>query len=372
MLRRHLDVTKITQDLLRFLAKQTGDRLLRNLLRPDNKGELAQWCWGRQAADAVAEHPVWADAQEWSDVLGRLQNRRYSISSSPHTDPATLSLTVSVVRYDGSQGRKRKGVCSGFLADAEPGAEVDVYVVPSPRFHPPADPSTPMVMVGPGTGVAPFIGFLHDRAARGHTGANWLFFGEQHQATDYYYREEVEAFQREGTLTRLDTAFSRDQRAKVYVQDRMREHEPTASGSGWNPARTSTSAATPPGWRETWTRPCAPSSQRTATCPPKPPTPTSSASQPRSATCATCTDCAPIAYWPCTKSSYSIVLRTGRQDLSRRGRRCEREEPQDNLHRGTLSPRERPARPGRTRSPHSRSTANATTSDGCICAGRSL
>jgi sulfite reductase alpha subunit-like flavoprotein len=223
-LRRHLDVAKITQDLLRFLAKQTGDRLLRNLLRPDNKGELAQWCWGRQAADAVAEHPVWADAQEWSDVLGRLQNRRYSISSSPHTDPATLSLTVSVVRYDGSQGRKRKGVCSGFLADAEPGAEVDVYVVPSPRFHPPADPSTPMVMVGPGTGVAPFIGFLHDRAARGHTGANWLFFGEQHQATDYYYREEIEAFQREGTLTRLDTAFSRDQRAKVYVQDRMREH----------------------------------------------------------------------------------------------------------------------------------------------------
>ena len=225
-LRRHLDITKITPDLLRFLANRTADRLLHNLLRPDNKGELARWSWGRQAADAVAEHPVTADAQEWVDVLRRLQDRRYSISSSPRTDPSKVSLTISVIRYEGSSGRPRKGVCSGFLADAEIGTEIDVYVAPSPHFRPPADSRTPMVMIGPGTGVAPFIGFLHDRRASGHTAPNWLFFGEQHQATDFYYRGEIDEFRRDGTLERLDTAFSRDQRTKVYVQDRMREHGP--------------------------------------------------------------------------------------------------------------------------------------------------
>ena len=223
-LRRHLDITKITPDLLRFLAKRADDRLLRNLLRPDNKGESAQWSWGRQAADAIAEHPVRASAQEWADVLKRLQNRLYSISSSPRTDPGKVSLTVSVVRYESSLGRARKGVCSGFLADAEPGTEVSVHVNPSAHFRPPADPGTPMIMVGPGTGVAPFIGFLHDRRARGHTAPNWLFFGEQHRATDFYYRDEIDSFRAEGTLERLDTAFSRDQRAKIYVQDRMHEH----------------------------------------------------------------------------------------------------------------------------------------------------
>ena len=230
-LRRHLDITRITPDLLRFLAERTEspraeNRLLRNLLRPDNRGELARWSWGRQAADALAEHPVRAEPQEWADVLKRLRNRQYSISSSPHTNPTALALTVSVVRYEGPSGRPRKGVCSGFLADAEPGTEIGVQVSPSPNFRPPADPRTPMVMVGPGTGVAPFIGFLHDRRARGHTAPNWLFFGEQHQATDFYYREEIDGFRRDGTLERLDTAFSRDQRAKVYVQDRMREHGP--------------------------------------------------------------------------------------------------------------------------------------------------
>lgn len=222
-LRHHLDITKITPQLLRFLAQRTGNRHLLNLLRPDNKGELARWMWGRQAADALGEHPVRADAQQWADVLGPLRNRLYSISSSPRTDPAKVSLTVSVVRYDGPLGR-RHGLCSAFLADAEPGTEIPVHVQPSAHFRPPADPATPMVMVGPGTGVAPFIGFLHDRRARGHEAGNWLFFGEQHQATDFYYRDEIRGFQHDGTLARLDTAFSRDQRGKIYVQDRMREH----------------------------------------------------------------------------------------------------------------------------------------------------
>ncbi|MFF4837456.1 molybdopterin-dependent oxidoreductase [Streptomyces sp. NPDC001315] len=224
---RHLDITRITPDLLRFVAERARDpRELKRLLRPDNKGELAKWSWGRQAVDVVAEFGVRAGAQEWAEVLGRLQPRLYSISSSPLTDPHLVSLTVSVVRYENLHGRPRHGVCSPFLADAEPGTPVPVQVQRSPHFRPPADAATPAVMIGPGTGIAPFIGFLEERRAGGHRAPNWLFFGEQHRATDFYYEDELTAFLAEGTLTRLDTAFSRDQRAKVYVQDRMREHGP--------------------------------------------------------------------------------------------------------------------------------------------------
>ncbi|MFF1838731.1 molybdopterin-dependent oxidoreductase [Streptomyces sp. NPDC058231] len=223
-LHQHLDITRLTPALLGFITERTGDRDLKKLLRPDNKGELAQWSWGRQAVDVIAEYAVRADAQDWTDVLKRLQPRLYSISSSPLTDPQQVSLTVSVVRYETLHGRPRQGVCSPFLADAEPDAPVSVFVQRSPHFRPPADPTAPMVMVGPGTGVAPFIGFLDERRARGHSGPNWLFFGEQHRATDFYYEDELSAFVGDGTLTRLDTAFSRDQRSKIYVQDRMREH----------------------------------------------------------------------------------------------------------------------------------------------------
>ncbi|WP_432117951.1 molybdopterin-dependent oxidoreductase [Streptomyces sp. bgisy032] len=226
-LHRHLDITRITPDLLRFVADRARDRHeLRRLLRPDNKDGLAQWSWGRQAVDVVAEYAVRAGAGEWAGVLRRLQPRLYSISSSPLVDPRKVSLTVSVVRYESLSGRARGGVCSPFLADAGPDTEVPVFVRRSPHFRPPADASTPMIMVGPGTGVAPFLGFLQERRALGHRAPNWLFFGEQHRATDFYHEDELTALLAEGTLTRLDTAFSRDQRNKVYVQDRMREHGP--------------------------------------------------------------------------------------------------------------------------------------------------
>jgi NADPH-dependent sulfite reductase flavoprotein alpha-component len=223
-LTRHLDIARITPDLLRLVADHTGDRSLKKLLRPDNKGERDRWTWGRQAVDVLAEHPVPATAAAWAEVLAPLRPRLYSITSSPLADPHRMRLTVSVIRYESHRGRIRKGVASTFLADAEPGSPVPVFVQRNDRFRPPADPATPMIMVGPGTGVAPFLGFLEERRALGHSGANWLFFGEQHRATDFYYREELDALSRSGTLTRLDTAFSRDQRAKVYVQDRMREH----------------------------------------------------------------------------------------------------------------------------------------------------
>jgi NADPH-dependent sulfite reductase flavoprotein alpha-component len=224
---RHLDITRITPGLLRFAADRARDpRELRKLLRPGNEGELAAWSWGRQAVDVAAEFGVRAGPQEWADVLGRLQPRLFSVSSSPLTDPCLVSLTVSVVRYENPGGRPRQGVCSPFLAGAGPGAPVPVRVQRAPHFRPPADPTTAMVMVGPGTGIAPFIGFLEEYRIRGHPAPSWLFFGEQHRETDFYYEQELADFLAQGTLARLDTAFSRDQRAKVYVQDRMREHGP--------------------------------------------------------------------------------------------------------------------------------------------------
>ncbi|MEV4613274.1 bifunctional nitrate reductase/sulfite reductase flavoprotein subunit alpha [Kitasatospora sp. NPDC049258] len=225
-LRTRLEIARITPALLRFVAERSGDRGLRRLLRADNKDELAKWSWGRQAVDVVGGHPVRAGAQEWAEVLRRLQPRLYSISSSPLAHPGEVRLTVSVVRYTNERGRARNGVCSSYLADCADDGPVPVFVQRAPHFRPPADPATPMIMVGPGTGIAPFIGFLEERQARGHTGPNWLFFGEQREATDFYYREELAAFRASGHLDRLDLAFSRDQRSKVYVQDRMREHGP--------------------------------------------------------------------------------------------------------------------------------------------------
>ncbi|MFI7589931.1 molybdopterin-dependent oxidoreductase [Spongisporangium articulatum] len=221
---RHLDISAVTTDLLTLVAERSGDRRLAKLLRPDNTNELSQWRWGRQAADLLAEHPVEASAQEWADTLKRLRNRSYSISSSPLDDPSTVSLTVSVIRYESPLGRCRGGVCSTFLADAQLGTQVPVRVLPSPHFRPPDAGTTPMIMVGPGTGIAPFIGFLRERRALGHPGPNWLFFGDQREACDYLYRDELQTFCAEGVLDRLDTAFSRDQRTKIYVQDRMLEH----------------------------------------------------------------------------------------------------------------------------------------------------
>ncbi|MGE7385259.1 molybdopterin-dependent oxidoreductase [Streptomyces sp. NPDC004126] len=223
-LRTRLDITRITGDLLRFVCDRTGSHDLKRLLRADNKDALAQWSWGRQAADVLALFPVRASAGEWAAVLKRLQPRLYSISSSPLAHPGEVRLTVSVVRYGNGFGRDRKGVCSTYLADCADDGPVQVYVQRSPHFRPPADPATPMIMVGPGTGVAPFVGFLEDRRARGHTGPNWLFFGEQRRATDFYYRHDLEGFTESGHLDRLDLAFSRDQRNKIYVQDRMREN----------------------------------------------------------------------------------------------------------------------------------------------------
>ena len=156
--------------------------------------------------------------------LKRLQPRLYSISSSPKAHPGEVHLTVGAVRYEAA-GRARKGVCSTFLP--ERGSilgQVGVFVHANKSFRPPANPDAPMIMVGPGTGIAPFRAFLEERRATGAKGKNWLFFGDQREACDFLYREELSVMRTDGTLTRLDLAWSRDQADKIYVQTRMIEH----------------------------------------------------------------------------------------------------------------------------------------------------
>jgi NADPH-dependent sulfite reductase flavoprotein alpha-component len=221
-LTERIEIAHISRDLVRFVQERTGDPKLAELLKPENKTALSNWSWGRQSIDLLAQLPVYASAHEWLRVLKRLQPRLYSISSSPKECPEEVHLTVSPVRYN-FQGVPRRGVCSTYLADRSPGDRVAVYLQQSSNFRPPADSQTPMIMIGPGTGIAPFRGFLQERRALGHTGPNWLFFGEQHAETDYYYRDEIEKMHADGLLTELDLAFSRDQTEKVYVQHLMRK-----------------------------------------------------------------------------------------------------------------------------------------------------
>ncbi|OBH48871.1 reductase [Mycobacterium mantenii] len=220
-LTERIEIAHISRDLVRFVQERTGDSTLAELLKPENKRALADWTWGRQSIDLLSKLPVSASAHEWLRVLKRLQPRLYSISSSPKACPGEVHLTVSPVRFN-FQGVPRRGVCSTYLADRSPGDRVAVYLQQSSNFRPPSDSDTPMIMIGPGTGIAPFRGFLQERRALGHTGPNWLFFGEQHAATDFYYREELEQMRDDGFLTELDLAFSRDQQQKVYVQHLMR------------------------------------------------------------------------------------------------------------------------------------------------------
>ncbi len=197
---------------------------LSGLLAPDSADLLAGTLAERWFADLLAEHPsAQLRPQELVEHLRRLMPRLYSVASSPRVHPAEAHLTVAVVRYR-TNGRDRVGVCSSFLADRVQVGEtpVPVFVAPS-HFAPPEDPARDAIMVGPGTGIAPFRAFVQDRAAAGATGRNWIFFGDQHRETDFLYEEEWADALAGGRLARLDTAFSRDQLLKVYVQDRLRE-----------------------------------------------------------------------------------------------------------------------------------------------------
>jgi sulfite reductase (NADPH) flavoprotein alpha-component len=213
-----LDLRKPTSALLDALAKTEGCESFAELLTPEKKAGTSDL----EVIDLLLEFPSFRpSAEEFLSLLGKLQPRIYSISSSPRAFPNQVHLTVAIVRYE-TRGRKRKGLCSTFLADRA-NESVPIYFQPSHGFRLPKDAATPIIMVGPGTGIAPFRAFLHDRQAAAAPGKNWLFFGDQRSASDFLYRDELEKLQRDGVLTRLDTAFSRDQAEKIYVQDRMRE-----------------------------------------------------------------------------------------------------------------------------------------------------
>jgi sulfite reductase (NADPH) flavoprotein alpha-component len=227
---RHYEITKIPAQLLKTIAERSSDPALRDLLKPEAKDALKNYLWGREISDLLVDFPsVTFTPVEFVSNLRKLQPRLYSISSSLKAFSEQVHLTVASVRYE-SLGRKRKGVCSTFLADrvaagvSDPGHRVPVFVQTANGFRLPKDGDVPIIMIGPGTGVAPFRAFLHERRAVGAKGCNWLFFGEQRAATDFFYRDELETLVTDGFLTHLTTAFSRDQAAKIYVQHRMIEH----------------------------------------------------------------------------------------------------------------------------------------------------
>ncbi|HLP42917.1 MAG TPA: sulfite reductase subunit alpha, partial [Fibrobacteria bacterium] len=214
---------KLLENLRHDARNQSEKRRLEDLLAGD--GALAaEYLDGKDVLDVLEDFPhSRLEAQRLVECLGKLAPRLYSISSSPLENPGEVHLTVGVVRYE-ADGRHRRGVASTYLAERVPlGMPVQVFVQPTSHFHLPAKPGVPIIMVGPGTGIAPFRAFLQERRALGDTGRNWLFFGDQRRRHDFLYGEELVAWQESGFLTRLDLAFSRDQEEKVYVQDRMLE-----------------------------------------------------------------------------------------------------------------------------------------------------
>ncbi len=222
-LTRSYDICRVTPDLLRFVAENCAGREAAKMLRAPSD-RLKRWLAGRNGLDIVEQFNVRAEPSQWQEVLVRLTPRNYSISSSPLVSPSEVQLTVSVVRYRGTRGTQRGGVCSTYLADRAHSAPVPVFLQRSPHFRPPKDTTAPMIMVGPGTGIAPFRGFLQERRALGHTGRNWLFFGEQRRSENFYYRDDFEDMVRDGFLNRMDLAFSRDQAERVYVQHKMLDY----------------------------------------------------------------------------------------------------------------------------------------------------
>jgi sulfite reductase (NADPH) flavoprotein alpha-component len=211
-LRTRLAIGKLTRSAMNAYAKIAPESVpgldaLKSLGLPDNRSAAEEYIWGREFIDLITEHPGGiTQPQQLFTVLARLTPRMYSIASSHQ--------------------RNRQGLCSGHLGERAPeGSTMPIFLHSNNNFRLPENTDTPVIMVGPGTGIAPFRAFLQHRKAHGHKGDNWLFFGEQRRASDFLYREDLEGMFKDGILTRFDTAFSRDQSHKVYVQDRMREND---------------------------------------------------------------------------------------------------------------------------------------------------
>ena len=223
-----LSLSQPTKKIMETLAGKTSDAKekdqLAALLAPAADELRESFLGQREFIDLLEEFPgARLTPQEFTDHLRRLMPRLYSIASSPKMFPGQVHLTVAPVRYE-SNGRRRYGVCSTYLADrvTRRKTPVPVFVAES-HFGLPADLAKDVIMIGPGTGIAPFRAFVQERVVTNAAGRNWLFFGDQHQATDYLYGDEWKRLLAEGKMARVDLAFSRDQPKKIYVQDRMRE-----------------------------------------------------------------------------------------------------------------------------------------------------
>ena len=220
-----LEIMTPSRDLIRAIEPLAKNDELSHVVSNGDKEALAHYLWGKDALDLLNLNP--ALVLNTQDVIGwlkPLQHRAYSISSSPKAHHGEVHLTVAAVRWM-YENRPHGGVCSTFLADHAPnGAAAGIFTSPNKSFRVPEDNTVPMIMVGPGTGIAPFRAFLEERRERGATGDNWLFFGDQHRESDFIYKDEIGRFNSDGLLTRLDLAFSRDQAEKIYVQNRMIEN----------------------------------------------------------------------------------------------------------------------------------------------------
>ncbi|MGU3498936.1 diflavin oxidoreductase [Mycobacterium sp. C31M] len=220
LLTEHFEIRTPSKALLNLAASRTTDAEVAKALQSGDThgGTENSWLYGKDVLDIVALADLKVD--EVLDTLRPLQFRDYSIASSPLEHPESVHLTVASVRYDHG-GRAHGGVASTYLADRC--ESLRVHLRPNNHFRLPAG-DVPVIMIGPGTGIAPFRAFLQERRASGATGRSWLFFGDRRRGTDYLYGEELDGFLESGVLTRLDLAFSRDQDAKVYVQQRMQEN----------------------------------------------------------------------------------------------------------------------------------------------------
>jgi sulfite reductase (NADPH) flavoprotein alpha-component len=222
-LRTKLEITVPNLGFLKVYAELADSQDLRDLLQPDRQAGLSVYLEARQIIDIVREYAAPVSAAEFAASLRKLMPRSYSIASSPLANPDEVHLTVASINYQ-AFGTEHWGAASTMLADriAE-GDKVSVFVEPNPRFRLPADGQTPVIMIGPGTGVAPFRAFVEQRSELGATGKNWLFFGDRTFHSDFLYQLEWQRFLKQGVLHRMDVAFSRDQADKVYVQHRIEE-----------------------------------------------------------------------------------------------------------------------------------------------------
>ena len=220
---RNLDVTNLSKPMLEKYQEKAESSKLGSVLKEGGKA-LKDFLWGRQMVDILEEFPIKGlSPQDLADLFRKLPPRLYSIASSMKQHPDEVHLTVAAVRYN-THGRARKGVCSTYFADLiERGDTSPIYFHANKNFRLPENPDTPVIMVGPGTGVAPFRAFIEDRAATEAKGKNWLFFGDQHFQTDFLYQLEWQDYLKDGVLDRMDVAFSRDTPDKVYVQHKMKQ-----------------------------------------------------------------------------------------------------------------------------------------------------